>query len=81
MLPFGRDKLRKRRCDIGAPTYASRSIFASRQNVAQAPRVYNKLNRKLNIYPMQLHECKRTLSEWLFTVNYDDMEDIEQHTY
>lgn len=76
ILPFSHAKLKKRRCDIVAPTYPARSNFASRQNVTQAPRVYNKVNRILNIYSMQLYECKKALTEWLFTLNYDAVEDI-----
>ena len=76
ILPFSHFKLKKRRSDIVAPTYPSRSIFAGRQCVTQAPRIYNKVNRILQIYPMTLYECRRTLIEWLFTLSYDAVEDI-----
>lgn len=75
-LPLDRAKLSKRRCDVVAPTYRARLVFARRQYIAQAPHVYNKINRQLKIYPMQLFECRKTLNKWLSTLNYDQVEDI-----
>jgi hypothetical protein len=74
-LPFDRAKLLKRRCDIVASMYHARTVFASRQYIAQAPRIYNIINRKLNIYPMKSFECNKAIIKWLSSLNYDEVED------
>lgn len=75
-LPFDKAKLRKRRCDIVAPTVPTRTVFACRQNIAQAPRTYNIINGKLGIYSLPLYGCKKALIRWLSALSYDDVEDI-----
>lgn len=52
------------------------TTFAAKQFVTQSARLYNKINRILNIYPMTLKECKNTVTKWLKTLNYKQTEDL-----
>lgn len=75
-LPFNQAVLNKRRKDIVAPIYNVRTAFAERQYACQAPYIYNKINRILNIYPMNINTCKFALTNWLKTLTYADVEGL-----
>jgi endonuclease/exonuclease/phosphatase (EEP) superfamily protein YafD len=40
------------------------------------PFIYNKLNRNLNIYPKTKIECKKTITNWLLSNDYNETEEI-----
>lgn len=73
-LPFSPGKLKKRRKDIVAYAPRVHTVFAQRQYTTQAAYIYNKLNQKLNIYPMLLYNCKNTVTGWLKTITYEETE-------
>jgi hypothetical protein len=71
-VPYDPSKITKRRkCSVVQPS-SSKTEFARRQSI----HIYNSINNKLNIYPMQLYECKKTVIGWLKTLSYDDTESI-----
>lgn len=39
-----------------------------------SPIMYNKINKKLNIFHCTLHQCKRLVSEWLLALTYEQTE-------
>lgn len=75
-LPYDHSAVNKRRNDLVAPTHPARTSFAKRQYIIQAPYLYNKVNRILQIYPLLLQSCKSSLTEWLNTLNYDEVEEL-----
>lgn len=52
------------------------TVLASKQFESQSIRLYNKINRSLNIYQMTLKECKNTITKWLKTLNYEQTEEL-----
>lgn len=75
-LPFTPTRPKKRRNDIVAHSPRVRTVFARRQYTTQASYIYNKLNLEINIYPKLLQECKKTLTEWLKPLSYEETESI-----
>lgn len=73
-LSFDPSRLDKRRKDIVAHSPRVRTVFARRQYNTQSTYIYNKLNLILDIYPMLRYECKNTISEWLKSQTYDEIE-------
>lgn len=53
-----------------------RTNFASKQFSAQSVNLYNKVNRILNIYSLTYRECKRTLTIWLKSLTYEEIENL-----
>lgn len=66
--------LRKRRKDIVLPYQIVSTTFARQQYKRQSSYLYNKINKVLNIYPLNSYECKTSLSMWLKSLNYEDTE-------
>ena len=77
-LPYDPNKSNtsSRRSYLVAPTIPVRSVFAKRQYARQSSHLYNLLNRELNIYPLKLRDCKLTVTDWLKTKTYDDIETL-----
>ncbi|CAK1601973.1 unnamed protein product [Parnassius mnemosyne] len=77
-LPFDPNKVNvnKRRMEKVAPSRAVRTAFARRQLTSRSAYLYNTLNRKLNIYPEKLYECKRILTNFLSDLSYDETEKL-----
>lgn len=38
--------------------------------------LYNKINKKLTVYPLTRANCKRVITAWLKSLNYDDTENL-----
>jgi hypothetical protein len=38
--------------------------------------LYNKINRALDIYPLSKHQCRKTLTNWLKSFDYDETEKL-----
>lgn len=41
-----------------------------------APLLYNRINKELNIYPVNTYRCKTLLNAWLLNLDYDDVESL-----
>lgn len=52
------------------------TVSLAKQFKFQSTRLYNKINRTLNIYQMTLKECKNTVTKWLKTLNYVQTEEL-----
>ena len=75
-IPYDPDTQKRRRKDIVAHSPGIRTVFARRQYGTQSAYLYNKINFKLNIYPLQLYDCKNIIIKWLNTLSYDQTEDF-----
>lgn len=75
-VPFNESTRKKRRSDIVATSPYVRTVFARRQYVSQSIFIYNKLNKILKIYPMQLYTCKQILKQWLRSLTYNEVEGL-----
>ncbi|KAL0871538.1 hypothetical protein ABMA27_005251 [Loxostege sticticalis] len=70
----------KRRRDAVVPVPITRTAFAKRQYLSQSARIYNIVNKKLKIYPMLPFTCKRTITDWLYSLNYEEVENLLTRT-
>lgn len=50
------------------------STYAIRQYLRQSAQLYNKINKLINIYPMNNRNCKMKITDWLLSLSYDDVE-------
>jgi short subunit dehydrogenase-like uncharacterized protein len=64
----------KRRRNYIIPVPRVKTEFANRQYSITSIRLYNKINREVDIYNTQYHECKRISSKWLGNKTYNDVE-------
>ena len=75
-LPYDLTKLNKRRNFDVAPYTCIRTVFAERQFSVRAPKIYNKVNKILNIYNKTTFECKNSITNWLNTLDYENTENL-----
>lgn len=76
-LPYDPDLItRKRRSDLVCKNKYSRLVLAKRIFCYLSPRLYNKVNKKLNIYPLTLIECKKRVTIWLQKLSYTETESL-----
>ncbi|KAJ8714772.1 hypothetical protein PYW07_002997 [Mythimna separata] len=76
MMPLDRNLTSRR---IGFPVCESvqcRSALARRHYCAQSSLIYNKINKKLAIYKLNIHKVKQSLKSWLISLSYEDTEQI-----
>lgn len=73
ILPFKSSLLEYRRKNI-FPTKAVSTSYAQRFFNYLGPFLYNKINNKLSVYPLNRHECKKKITDYLQKLNYDDTE-------
>lgn len=66
----------KRRMDLIFQTERHKSRLAGRQYYIISSSLYNKVNKALNIYPLNKKECKKRVKEWLLTLTYVDSEKL-----
>lgn len=66
----------KRRRDKIADIKIAKTHFASKQSVIQSARLYNIVNKELNIHPLTYTVCKKRISNWLISLTYDDTEGL-----
>lgn len=74
MLTYDPSIVNRRRKDNIAKVIGTKTAFARRQYAKQSAHLYNLINKSLNIYPMQYHDCKKVLTEWIQTKNYGETE-------
>lgn len=75
-LEYKPELLNKRRREKVATVVSTQSQFAARQYAKQSAYLYNSINKILNIYPMNYYTCKKTLTEWLLKLNYEQTEKL-----
>lgn len=75
-LPFNLSSIKTRRKNKAALEPTVNTTFATRQYSKQSSRIYNILDKELQIYHLTYHECKNTISEWLRTKSYEEIESI-----
>lgn len=73
-LPYDSCLLKRRRKDKVAVVPLIRSEFARRQFCHQSARIYNRINKLLYIYPLNLPECKKLVTQWLYSISYSETE-------
>jgi hypothetical protein len=66
--------LTRRRKNTVAPLTAYKSLFAKRQYKTRSAYLYNKINVKINIYQQNKYNGKKSLTEWLKMLSYEDTE-------
>lgn len=69
----------KRRRDLVCPTLTCRTAIAGTHYHYISPKLYNSVNRHLNIYPLTLYQCKTKCLSWLLTLRYDETEELLQN--
>lgn len=75
-LPFEKCKMSKRNPGRVCDVVNCQTTFATRQYEYLSIILYNKINKKLNIYQLNLYHCKNEIFKWLLTLNYDQTEQI-----
>lgn len=75
-LPIDKKLLKRRQGFPICNTIPCRHAFASRQFLAQSSRIYNTINKTINLYRHNSHEIKNKLSKWLQPLTYDEVENI-----
>lgn len=75
-LPFDPNKLKRRRKHTVVNTKRFHTAFAKRQYMSQSAYIYNKVNKRLDIYHRSAHNCKEIVVEWLKTLSYEETENI-----
>lgn len=75
-LEYDTSKLNRRRKDNVLNIAQVKSTFATRQYLRQSAQIYNKINKIINIYPMNNRNCKKILTEWLMSQSYDEVEKL-----
>ena len=73
-LIFDKQLLSKRRKDIIAQIPQTKTKFAAIQYNIRSAQIYNRINKKIYIYTKQLHDCKKTITEWIKPLTYEDTE-------
>lgn len=78
-LPFISGVMTRRRKDRVANTQPSKTKFGQRQYTSQSAYIYNKINKLLNIYQLNSHNCKEALLKWLLITDFNDTEALLQY--
>lgn len=68
--------LKKRNQNSVVLNKKTNTVFASKQFCTQSTKIYNKINGILKIYSMSYIDCKKTVSSWLKSLNYQETEDL-----
>lgn len=66
----------KRRSDRVCNIEPYKSVFALRCFRYMSPMLYNKVNKTLNIFPMTVSACNRSVTKWLKSLSYDETESL-----
>jgi hypothetical protein len=75
-LPYDSRKLNLRRNFNVAPCPRIRTVFAERQYSVRSSKLYNKIDKILGIYNKKTFDCKRMITNWLNTLDYDKTENL-----
>lgn len=78
-VPIDQLKRRKRIYVISIPTV--KTAFARRQYATLSGKLYNLINKEIDIYPTTAHKCRTRVTAWLKTKTYGDLENIILNTY
>lgn len=68
--------LNKRRNDLVCPSKLFRTAFVRRFFIFLGSYLYNKCNAKSKIYPLNKYQCKKSITKWLLSLNYDETEKL-----
>jgi hypothetical protein len=71
----------RRRNNNMIPTSSINTTFASRQFVSRSAKLYNIINKQLNIYHLPSYECKKKIYDWLKPKSYYDIENLFQNIF
>lgn len=75
-LPSDPSVLSRRRKYAIASLPPTKSMFAKRQFPTQSARMYNAINREIDIHSLKLYKLKTTLITWLKSLNYEETESL-----
>lgn len=75
-LPYSTEFTKKRRKDIVCPQKSTKHAFTAKFYMYLGPLLYNRLNKKGNIYSLNLNNCKKILKEALQNMSYEDTEKL-----
>ncbi|KAG7309667.1 hypothetical protein JYU34_004157 [Plutella xylostella] len=78
-LKFDISILNKRRKDVVAKSLPVRTLFAQIQYPHQSSHLFNTINKELEIYFMSYHECKKSLTKWLKSLEYCECEKLLEY--
>ncbi|CAF4748862.1 unnamed protein product [Pieris macdunnoughi] len=70
------DAIANRRTHRVCPTTQAKTSYLQKFQCYTGPMLYNRLNKILNIYPLNIYECKIKLVEWLKTQKYNEIENL-----
>lgn len=70
------DAIANRRTHKVCPTIRIKTSYIQKFQCYTGPMLYNNLNKILNIYPLNIYECKIKLVEWLKTQEYNKIESL-----
>lgn len=70
--------LSTRRGFVCKPNDRFYTAFSNRFFKCLGPLIYNKINKKLDIYPLTISKCKIITSTWLKSLTYDQTENLLQ---
>jgi hypothetical protein len=76
IIDYDESQLQKRRKDKILSTVTCKSVFMHKFQYFLCPLLYNKVNKALNIYPLNNFHCKSKLIGWLKTLCYNDIENL-----
>lgn len=76
LTPYNCELTNKRRKDIVCPLNTRKHKFSSRFFSFLGPFLYNRLNAKLEFYPLSYAKCKRALRTALQNMSYEDTEKL-----
>ena len=75
-LKYNTGHLDNRRTKYVCPIERYRTKLAERHFRVVGSRIYNAVNKQCNIYGLNKFDCKKTVTEWLKTLTYDETESL-----
>jgi hypothetical protein len=73
-MPYDAHKVARRRKYNVALVPAVRTAYAKRQYISRSAKLYNKINKILNIYPNNTYTNKKSITSFLKSCNYVETE-------
>lgn len=70
------NKLKKRKQHSVITKLVSKTVAVSKQYSFQSIKLYNRINKLLNIYTCSYYQCKTKVAIWLKSLNYQQTEDL-----
>lgn len=75
-IPYDPHNTEKRLHYKVAPVLYARSKYAARQYIRQSAYLYNIINKNIHTYTKTIRECKITLTNWLKSKTYSEIEEL-----